>query len=430
MTLSHPKANRSPGTPDPAFGDEDSIAYLSKLLDDDPAFQVLALFMGLSSDLQGKTIFSAYVHHEEQYKYVIGRTDSDGTLDRTFANNGILLGSFNSGAACSGGKLVVQQSEPGLIYMQGWTEGPSGWADLAITCVDKHGQPNPSFGNNGSVVIATPVYEELLTNSCTLQIQPDGKLLVTANYLLRHNELQLTTGVVFRLLSNGEPDTGFNGNGRWELKIPDPHAATAINGCLSQGGNVVIAGHVRAQPAHNVATLVRLKHNGEVDRDFADSSGFHFVDLPDHGSVFNTVIERADHSLIAAGEAFTRGAPHQLGLLVALTPNGSPHLMFNQGKPLLTQFDAERENHWSCALVQPDNKIVVAAAFWWPLLARFNVDGSLDTTFNSTGYTPADFTIKSAPVQLVSRQDGRIIVSANITGVNPEGIGVMKCFLS
>lgn len=431
MTLSNAKSSGLPGKPDTDFGNDNGMAYLQDLLGRDPAFEVLALFRGIYSDLQGKTVFSAEVFHEDRYKYVLGRINADGTGDPTFADNGLRLGSFAHPASCGGGKLTVQENGAGHIYLQGWTENLTGWSDLAIACFDQHGQPQTSFGDNGNLIIETPSDQELMTDSCAVHVRSDGKLLISFNYMQRNGSL-ITTGVVLRLLPNGQPDTSFNGSGRWQFTLADPLASTAINGCLSQGKSIVLAGYVRSTPGDNRAFFARLEDNGQIDTTFGDprSPGFHYIDLTDKSTLFNAVIERPDGTLIAAGAAASKSDTSVAGLMVAMTPQGSPHLMFNQGKPLLTQFDEGRDNDWSSALAQTDNKIVLTTSKWWALVARFNPDASLDTAFNGTGYTEADFTVPNPPVQLISRQDGRVIVSANITGIKPDGLGIMKCFFS
>ncbi|WP_447788425.1 hypothetical protein [Pseudomonas farris] len=428
MTAIQQNPRVKPGTPDPIFG-TDGTVMLRDLVKDDPEFSVLHLFKGMSNDSEGKAIFSAQMYRNDHFVYVLGRLNNDGQLDTTFANNGLSYGNFIANVSCAGGKLTVQKDESGKIYMLGWTEHSTtnGWADLVVACFDKNGKPDLTFADSGRRIIETPSDLELHLDSCSLHIQPDNKLLIATHYSKRTDPTH-TTGVLLRLLPDGALDNEFNGNGRWEFKLPDlPYASTAISVCVSQGQKIVMAGHVQFQASKNTAVFARLNANGQIDASFGDQAmpGFHVVQVADRTTQFNALIERSDGSLIGAGAA---GKQLTAGLLVAVTSNGIPHRLFNNGKPLLTQFDETRDNGWATALVQTDNRFVVASKQNWVFIARFQPDGKLDVAFNDKGFTELEAGIRREPVLLTSRQDGRIIVSANVLGVNPEGVGLARCY--
>ncbi|WP_454845274.1 hypothetical protein [Pseudomonas farris] len=431
MTAIQQNPSVKPGTPDPIFGTDGTVT-LWDLVKGYPGFSVLHLFKGMSNDSEGKTIFSAQLHHNDHFVYALGRLNDDGQLDTTFANNGLSYGNFIANVGCAGGKLTVQKNESGKIYMLGWTEHSTtnGWADLVVACFDKNGKPDLTFADSGRRIIETPSDLELHLDSCSLHIQPDNKLLIATHYSKRTDPSH-TTGVLLRLLPDGSLDNEFNGNGRWEFKLPDlPNASTAISVCVSQGQKIVIAGHAQFQTSKNTAVFARLNANGQIDASFGDlaTPGFHVVQVAERTTQFNALVERSDGSLIGAGAASTAGKQVTAGLLVAVTSNGIPHRLFNNGKPLLTQFDETRDNGWATAFVQTDNRFVVASKQNWVFVARFQSDGKLDVTFNDEGYTALDSQIRNEPVLLTSRQDGRIIVSANVLGVAPEGIGLARCY--
>lgn len=432
MTAIQQTPSVMPGTPDPIFG-TDGTATLWDLVKDYPGFSVLHLFKGMSNDSEGKTIFSAQMYRNDHFVYVLGRLNDNGRLDTTFADNGLSYGNFIDQVNCAGGKLTVHKNESGKIYMLGWTEHTTnGWADLVVACFDKNGKPDLTFADRGRRIIETPSDLELHLDSCSLHIQPDNKLLISIHYSKRSDQTH-TTGVLLRLLADGSLDNEFNGNGRWEFKLPGlPNASTAISACVSQGQKIVLAGHVQFQTSKNTAVFARLNANGQIDTSFGDQAmpGFHVVQVVDRTTQFNALIERSDGSLIGAGAASTAGKQVTAGLLVAVTSNGIPHQLFNNGKPLLTQFDETRDNGWATTLAQTDNRFVVASKRNWVFVARFQPDGNLDVAFNDKGFTELDTNVRSEPVLLTSRQDGRIIFSTNVLGTSPEGVGLARCYFS
>ncbi|MGV8888212.1 MAG: hypothetical protein ACOH2P_09245 [Pseudomonas sp.] len=428
MTTVHRNPSVQPGTPDPAFGDQGTLT-LHDLIKD-PEFALPRLLKGLSSVSQGKTIFSAQMYRNDLYVYVLGRLDGNGRLDTTFADRGFIAGNFVASQSSAGGKLAVQESESGKIYMLGWTERTDGWADLVVACFDKKGKPDLTFGESGRLIIETPPDLELQTDMSSVHVQPDNKLLISPSYLSL-SVSRPATGVLLRLLPDGSPDSEFSNNGRWEFKLPGlPNASTAITACVSQGEKIVIAGYAQFKEQKNTAVLARLDANGQIDASFGDKArpGFHVVEVADRTTQFNTLIERSDGSLLGAGAASTAGKKETAGLLVAVTPNGTPHQLFNNRKPLITQFDEQRDNGWASALAQTDNRFVVASTGSWVYVARFQPDGQPDTGFNGKGFTNLDSESRSEPVVLTSGMEGRIIVSANTIGLGPEGVGLARCF--
>lgn len=427
MTTTFLDPSVQPGTPDPEFG-EDGTVTLYDLIED-PEFTATRLFTGMASDSQGRSIFSAHMYRKNLFVYVLGRMDEHGRLDATFANRGLIVGNFVATRSSAGGKLAIQQSENGKIYLLGWSEREDDWADLAVACFDHKGNPDLTFGQGGRVIITTPPGLELKTELSSLYLQPDNKLLISPGYLSLTSKP--VAGVLLRLLPDGSPDSEFSDNGRWEFKLPDlPNAATAIGTCLFQGQKIVIAGHAQFRNQENDAVLLRLNQDGQIDSGFGGPArpGFHIVQVPDHTTQFNALIERSDGSLIGAGTASMTGEQKSSGLLAALTPNGTPHQLFNNGDPLISRFDEEHSIGWASALTQTDNKFVVASRGHSVYLASFLPDGQPNTDFNEKGFIDLGTASITDPVVVTSSGRDGIIVSANAYSIGPEGVGLARRF--
>ncbi|NWA65808.1 hypothetical protein [Pseudomonas reactans] len=424
-----------PGTPDPAFGTLGE-AVLAKIVEEHPELIVQHHIKGLTTDQDGNVLFSASFYRDAPdyagYIYGLGRLDAKGNLDKKFGNNGLVFDRFVPGLPAGGSRLTVQRD--GKILILGWTlPTPSDpWAALAIARFTSRGDLDTGFAENGVRVLTTHSDDELIEDSPTVHEQPDGYILITANYLKRGNT-ELTTGTLFRLRPDGVLDNSFNRDGRLDFKLTDPTAATAINACISQGSDhkIVIAGHARLAPGLNTALFARFNHDGTLDASFGNfqTPGFHYVvdeNVDDHASL-NDLTQRADGSLVGAGQVGQDAADTRTrGLLRAITPNGAAHQLFNNGKPLISQFESSRDNGWKCIMSTRTGQLVTASTGRGIYVAQFNADGSLNLAFNNLGYTYIDSAVVTKPVSLTERGDQRVIVAANITGVDPDGLGVLR----
>jgi len=134
-------------------------------------------------------------------QFLVIRYNSNGTLDNTFASNGIAAVDFGVDAVAYGiaiqsdGKIVVVGSE--------WTNN----GDFAVARLNTDGTLDNSFGvfgrtNTDPNGLSTDVAR-------SVAIQTDGKIVVAGYTTNPHND-----GIsVVRYNSNGSLDNSFNGNG-------------------------------------------------------------------------------------------------------------------------------------------------------------------------------------------------------------------------
>ena len=147
--------------------------------------------------------------------------------------------------------------------------------------------------------------------------------------------------------------------------------------------------------------IARLNIDGSLDTTFNPGTGFNLW-------VYSTSIQ-SDGKIIVGG-IFTSFNGAAINRIARLNIDGSLDTTFNPG----TGFDDEV---WSMS-IQSDGKIIVAGAFTSfngiskNYIARLNVDGSLDTSFNpGTGFNNV---VASVHIQ----SDGNIIVGGRFTLYN------------
>ena len=353
-----------------------------------------------------------------------------GSLDTTFGNGGIAyvsgqLGSANSSAMQSDGKILVLSSNPGFgarvvrfnadgtvdegfgtggvvaLYWPSKTSGQYGYARAIVlqnvggtekivlagyagvpskgklvegTRVDRllpNGSIDTSFGNQGSVVFAgANATEQFAVNS--VAIQSDQKIVLANSVAL------------FRLNANGSTDSSFGSGG----KVSSLISGSAITS--QSDGRILIAGSTTSRK-QTLAAVSRHNANGSVDTSFG-SSGKVTANLG--GGRFADVVA-AQNGDIYAGGALINPSPGTIAAAaVRFTSSGQLDASFGSGG--FVSFDSPGLNDycWRIAL-QPDGKLLLAgntlggatADF---LTVRFDTAGNLDYPFGTSGGSVID----------------------------------------
>ena len=180
---------------------------------------------------------------------------------------------------------------------------------------------------------------------------------------------------------------------------------------LQPDGKIVAAGTGTPGATSDFA-LARYEEDGELDPGFG-SGGRVSTDL-ETGEIAFAVALQSDGKIVAAG--FISGDDFAL---VRYNVDGSLDSSFGSGGKVLTDFQTVDEAF--AVALQPDGKIV-AGGFSDPgantdfALARYNVDGSLDSSFGSGGKVLTDLgAMSSDRIRAVAVQPDGKIVAAGIS---------------
>ncbi len=205
------------------------------------------------------------------------------------------------------------------------------------------------------------------------------------------------------LAADGELDSTFGMGGIviTDFSGGDDHA---FNLALQSDGKIVAAGGTTTGFA-----LARYNSDGSLDTSFG--SGGKVTTVFSSGAT--AVALQSDGKILAAGGSFAAGG----SLLVRYNSDGSLDTSFgSQGKVGQMGFWG-----FSVSLVlQPDGKIVIAGQMLSSsdfALIRYNSDGSLDTSFGSAGIVTTDFSGDDDEVYALALQpDGKIVAVGRTTG--------------
>jgi uncharacterized delta-60 repeat protein len=189
----------------------------------------------------------------------------------------------------------------------------------------------------------------------------------------------------------GELDPTFSGDGRVVTNFGTYDSANGI--AIQSDGKVVAAGGTSTYPDSPDFALARYNLDGSLDPTF-DGDGKLVTDFGGNDSGRKVAVQ-PDGKIVVVGQTSDAGASNADFALARYNPNGSLDTSFDGDGKLVTDFST-RDFPGDVA-IQADGKIVMAGSTYGSsgaynfALARYNVDGSLDTAFDGDGKLETDF---------------------------------------
>jgi uncharacterized delta-60 repeat protein len=241
--------------------------------------------------------------------------------------------------------------------------------------------PTPCAGMSGQVVLTNPGGDAV---AFATVLQPDGKM-VSAGQVNVNGRLDFA---LVRYNTNGSLDTSFDSDGKVTTDFFSENDA-AYSVAIQPDGRVVAAGsafHLIPDGADHVA-LARYNADGSLDNAF-DADGK--VDtLTSFYSRAETLLLQPDAKIVTIGWGFSSASGQVNDIEVArYNPNGSLDTSFNGSGRAFIAFSTPEAAAFRGGALQPDGKIVAAGVYSNNgtvvfTLARYNPDGTLDPAFNS-----------------------------------------------
>lgn len=336
---------------------------------------------------------------------VLQRYNANGSLDNTFGTSGSLPLSF-------GTKVAVQSD--GKVVIAGSNNG-----SFAVARYDSNGTNlDTAFGTNGIAALPADAGENNYVAS-DLAIESDGKIVVVGT---QHNQGNFINLVVARFNSNGTPfeDVG-SSTGLLILdqtNFPNSRYNYGQAVAVQSDGKIVASGTMMDDDASGQISLVRLNQDSTLDTLGFGSNG--------EGTVTAAVPTFHYHpssmTLQTNGKIIVVGTTSDLDDLVndlvvaRFNSNGSLDTTFGGSGIVITNFGA---NEFGKDVdLQADGKIlVVGASSNNQMIVRYNSNGLLDNTFGSGGKLIGGINDGSTSTAQVEIQtDGKILVAGSSAG--------------
>ena len=218
-------------------------------------------------------------------------------------------------------------------------------------------------------------------------------------------------------------DSSFSGDGRLATTFFYEGAelsARAHDVAIQSDGKIVVVGEALSDDSSSAVwsfAVVRYLPSGELDPTFG--TGGRVTTEFETASLGWGLEIQPDGRIVVAGWAVPESDGAAADYAIArYNPDGSLDTTFGADGKVITDFGYRQDLLYDLAL-QPDGKIVVAGtsrdgADCWALVARYNSDGNLDATFGADGKTlfrvDPDPTIECFCYAMVIQPDGKIVI--------------------
>ena len=295
-----------------------------------------ALAIALQSD--GKILAVGGVGSLPPIIFVL-RYNPNGTLDTTFDGDGIVTKTVGIGGEAD--SIAVQSD--GKIVIGGYTLNNLAQDFFTFVRFNQNGSTDTSFGNSG-VVLAD---FGLIDFFGELIIQPDGKILGIGSGDVSSNNPLLA---LVRLNSNGSFDTSFDGDGRVTRQLPAFLDETSSID-LQTDGKIVVGGSNN----ENI-TAFRYNANGSLDTTFG-TNGLATINLNNPSSASDIKVQTNGKIIVGGRVSTGNGATRNDIALVRLNSNGGLDSGFGNNGKVITAITADEDQIDSLA-IQSDGKIM------------------------------------------------------------------------
>ena len=223
----------------------------------------------------------------------------------------------------------------------------------------------------------------------------------------------LALGAAAGAVTPGALDPTFGSGGRVTVNM-NTQVSDAQAVVVQPDGRIVVGGGAGEADFG----LARLKPNGALDSAFG-SGGKVTTSLGSFGAAVYGLALQPNRKIVAVGIDYL--SQYASDFVVArYNPNGSLDSSFGNGGIVTTDFARLDTGH--AVVVQPDGTIVVAGEAIGPggptiALARYRPDGSLDPGFGSGGMVQSHVGF-GAGTDIARQADGKLVVSGTVSG-NP-----------
>lgn len=334
-----------------------------------------------------------------RYDYGVVRYNTDGSLDTTFDGDGKLTAQFNANNSIS--TDVAVQPDNKIVVV-----GRSNWQTVDFGAMRFN--PNGSLDTTwGAGKINLDLFNGIADEGRAVARQTDGKLIVVGRYLNGSN----FAAAVARYNTNGTIDTTFGSGGKVTTQINSTYPQAVA---MQTDGKIVVAGFIFTGANYDFL-LLRYNTNGTLDTSF-DGDGIVTLNITVADLLYGVAIQ-PDGKIVAVGTLFSGSDQY---VVLRYNTDGSPDTTFDADGRANTDITGGHDAAYSVA-IQPDGKIV-AAGYSTPStndfsIARYNTNGSLDTSFNGVGYSVVPIGSAADVVHAVVLQpDGKIVVAGNANG--------------
>jgi uncharacterized delta-60 repeat protein len=402
----------APGDLDLFFGNGGKVASSGINIVNDGTINSIAI----QSD--GKIIAVGKTSQADGIGFSLVRYNTDGSTDTTFGTSGKVIASFGINVSINS---IAIQPDGKVVVTGGGSIAFGSKGDFIVARFNADYSLDTTFGDNGKVFTD---FNNFNDTARSITIQPDGRIVVAGPSGIGLPNEQSDFALA-RYNSNGTLDNTFGNGGKVLTDLTGNFDDFAFAVLKQPDGKIVAAGFNFSTPVANFA-LVRYNIDGSLDNSFGTSGKV----LTPVGN-FNHFNERLEAALQADGKIVVTGKGYDeesnsAFILHRYNTNGTLDDTFGSGGKIATRFGTGVDTLAQAVAIQPNGRIVVSGAYRGAennyfdfALARYNPNGSLDTSFGVNGKVLTDFDGRGDLAYAVAIQSDGKIVAAGIGYSNP-----------
>jgi uncharacterized delta-60 repeat protein len=340
---------------------------------------------------------------------VLIRYNSDGSLDESFGENGIVLISVPNFPEYI---FNIALLPDGKIITIGYTGDAT--FDLLMIRHNSDGSIDTSFGDQGYA--ETP--QNLSIIPFDLEVMPDGSIYVGCSVFTEVNIFLDEDFAICKYLENGTLDMSFGTEGYQTTNLgstfDSPHDMT-----IQEDGKILLTGmtyNSNAETPHYVMATVRYNPDGNLDNNFGED-GITITDPNDIYTIAIAIAIQDDGKIILCGDIVNDDGTDINSAIVRLNTDGSVDNSY--GENGITIINYNGYDYVSAAEVDSFGRLITVGESYLEttslgFICRINEDGQPDFSFSddgimTTAVTP-DFTSFKA---LALQPDGKIVVAGS-----------------
>lgn len=311
--------------------------------------------------------------------FALARYNTDGTLDNSFGAGGQVTTDFETGFDV-GNAMAIQHD--GRIIVAGYSITNEVGSDFALARYNTDGTLDNTFGVDGKVITDLGTVADELAS---VAIQADGKIIVAGWSGVTDYDFALA-----RYNTDGTLDNSFGTSGIVTTDF-GMSSEMGYSVAIQPDGRIIVAGTSNSIAIGPVFALARYNVDGTLDNSFS-GDGKVTTDFGAADTYIRSVAIQPDGRIIAAG--FIGNGPSAVFAVVRYNTDGTLDNTFGAAGKVTTDLGTSVAYGYSVSL-QPDGKFVVAGSSLGATtdlaLARFNTDGTFDSSFGVNGIVTTDF---------------------------------------
>ncbi len=317
---------------------------------------------------------------------LIMRFNTDGTLDKTFNGTGFIADDTVTESYFYHDMALDDQGNIVAVGRTNKKNNDSNEFYRLIVRYKPDGTRDPLFAVGGvegggviKVGIAGLDFHELFG----VAIDPQDRIISVGR--CKESTSQQVRGLIFCHQNNGELDTTtFTGDGIIQYTSTGVTSSLFNDVVIDSNGKIIVVGQVNG----NTGRMIRYTSSGTVETVFANPGGATV-------SMLNGIKIDSSGKIIVVGAESTTGN----GIIIRYNSNGALDTTFNGTGFVSAEVDGLNSKYFNQCFIDGQGKIIVVGQSdelttnggdFKALIARFNSDGSLDKTFNGTGFINAE----------------------------------------